>query len=83
MTFASNNEQHTDKRGDEVVIISTIFAAFALFFVGLRCIARFGVMRICGADDIFSIFALAFSISFTVLAYARKYCVCEVSISLC
>jgi hypothetical protein len=62
-----------DKRGAEVVIISTICVAIAGVFVILRCIARFWVLRICGADDVLTICSLLFSIGFTVLAHAREY----------
>jgi hypothetical protein len=66
-------DQPADRRGAEVVIISTIFVAIAGFFVILRCIARFGVLQICGADDILTICSLLCSMAFTILAYARKF----------
>ena len=39
----------------------------------LRCIARFGLVRTWGADDVLIICSLALSVAFTVLMHVRKY----------
>jgi hypothetical protein len=71
--MASNaSNDPSNSRGVEAVIISTIFVAIAGFFVILRCITRFGILHICGADDILILCSLAFSIAFTALIQARK-----------
>ena len=71
--MASNASPNlSNSRGAEAVIISTIFVAIAGFFVILRCITRFGILRICGADDILILWSLGFSTAFTALIHARK-----------
>lgn len=60
-------------RGAQAVAISIAFTVIAGCFVGLRAIARFGLVRNCGIEDVFIIVALGLSIALAALIAARKY----------
>ena len=71
--MSSSNTFQIDARGRNAFNTSIAFDAVAAVFVIGRCIARFGMVRICGADDVLIMFAFVAAITFTALVDARKH----------
>ncbi len=68
------NATGPDPRGAQAIAVSTAFTVLAGIFVALRGIARFGMVRNCGIEDVFIIIAFISCVALTALIAVRKYC---------
>ena len=66
------DSQASDSRGVTAVLTSIAFVAIAGTFVSLRCVARAGLLRRCGADDFLLVWAFALSATLTALIAIRQ-----------
>lgn len=73
MTMSSSTPLQIDAHGRSAFNTSVVFDAVAAVFVLGRCIARFGMVRTCGADDVLILSAFVAAVAFTALVQARKY----------
>lgn len=71
--MSSSNTLPIDARGRHAFNTSLAFDAVAAIFVTGRCIARFGMVRTCGADDVLILVAFISALIFSVLVEARKH----------
>jgi hypothetical protein len=62
-----------ESRGYAAVAISIAFVAIAGTFVAIRFVARLGLVRRCGADDLLIIAAMGLSAALTALIAIRDY----------
>jgi hypothetical protein len=62
-----------ESRGYAAVATSIAFVVVAGTFVSIRCAARLGLVRRCGADDLLIIVAIGLSAALTALIAIREY----------
>jgi hypothetical protein len=62
----------TLERGMRAVVASAALSGIALVFIAFRCLSRFVLIKQAGTEDYLILFAMALSITLTVIVALRK-----------